>query len=261
MKIIADKNKSLRFIGQLCFSMWLLAFIPHRSQPIDFLHHQLGYPRFKSAYSAWKPQLTNMLKAHELNADRLHVLIEVIKDEKTLRLYGKSTQTKTYSLLLTKTICASSGLAGPKNKQGDGQVPEGFYHIDRFNPTSAYHLSLGVSYPNAVDKWRNPGVDWGGDIFIHGHCVTIGCIPLTDQGIEPVYILCVWAKNSGQQSIPVYIYPTDFSKNGYPSNNKLLIPFWDSLKKAQTWFVSHLSEIPYGYEKNGTYSLPPSGGK
>ena len=31
-------------------------------------------------------------------------------------------------------ICASSGRLGPKAREGDGQVPEGVYFINRFNP-------------------------------------------------------------------------------------------------------------------------------
>ena len=51
-------------------------------------------------------------------------------------------------------ICAGSGDLGPKRERGDGQVPEGLYEIDRFNPTSRYHLSLRVNYPNLSDRLR-----------------------------------------------------------------------------------------------------------
>ena len=35
---------------------------------------------------------------------------------------------------------------GTKTKRGDGRTPEGTYLIDRRNPRSRYHLSLGISF-------------------------------------------------------------------------------------------------------------------
>src|SRR5690606_11025729 len=98
-----------------------------------------------------------------------------------------------FTLVKTYPVCSSSGLPGPKRKKGDRQTPEGFYHIDRFNPQSAFHLSLGINYPNSSDKILGHS-DPGGDIFIHGSCVTIGCVPLTDDLIKEVYVLAVEAK-------------------------------------------------------------------
>lgn len=89
---------------------------------------------------------------------------------------------------------------GPKQFEGDGKTPEGSYIIDRRNPNSAYHLSLGISYPNAEDAayaqamGRRPG----GDIFIHGRAGenrgkgkdwTAGCIAVKDRHIEKIYMM------------------------------------------------------------------------
>jgi hypothetical protein len=51
----------------------------------------------------------------------------------------------------------------------------------------------------------------GGDIYIHGSCVTVGCIPVNDQQIEEIYILAAHAKNAGQDFIPVHIFPIRYS--------------------------------------------------
>lgn len=104
-------------------------------------------------------------------------------------------------------ICASSGVLGPKRREGDLQVPEGFYTIDRFNPRSSYHVSLGLDYPNAVDRARAGKEPPGGDIFIHGDCVTIGCMPLEDLPMEWLYVAAVIAKDRGQDTIPVHVFP------------------------------------------------------
>lgn len=89
---------------------------------------------------------------------------------------------------------------GPKQFEGDGKTPEGSYLIDRRNPNSAFHLSLGVSYPNADDiaAARAVGKSPGGDIMIHGgrrpmdpkvRDWTWGCISVSDKEIESVYAM------------------------------------------------------------------------
>jgi hypothetical protein len=85
---------------------------------------------------------------------------------------------------------ARSGGPGPKLREGDRQIPEGLYRIDAVNPASAYHLSLRVSYPNADDRARSAALgiaDPGGDIYIHGKAVSIGCIAIGDDAIEQVF--------------------------------------------------------------------------
>lgn len=99
---------------------------------------------------------------------------------------------------------------GPKQIEGDGKTPEGLYYISHRNPQSTYHLSLGISYPNAADVANAEALDKppGGDIFIHGGPLkrtttrdwTAGCIALTDREIEEVYAMV----NPGT---PIWIMP------------------------------------------------------
>ncbi len=90
--------------------------------------------------------------------------------------------------------------AGHKQFEGDGKTPEGTYRIDRRNPNSDFHLSLGLSYPNARDiaRARAAGKDPGGDIFIHGQPNkksgngpdwTAGCISVTNKEMEQIYAM------------------------------------------------------------------------
>ncbi|WP_430700924.1 L,D-transpeptidase family protein [Pontivivens nitratireducens] len=91
---------------------------------------------------------------------------------------------------------------GHKQFEGDGRTPEGSYAIDRRNPDSLFHLSIGISYPNEADiafaeaQGRSPGKD----IFIHGgprrgidpvnvRDWTAGCISVTDRQIEEIYAM------------------------------------------------------------------------
>ena len=90
---------------------------------------------------------------------------------------------------------------GHKEVEGDGRTPEGSYFIDRRNPNSAFHLSLGMSYPNAKDiaRAKAMGKDPGGEIFIHGGPVlfgdrskpdwTAGCISVTNKEMETIYAM------------------------------------------------------------------------
>ncbi len=101
---------------------------------------------------------------------------------------------------------------GHKQAEGDGRTPEGDYLVDRRNPNSAFHLSLGLSYPNAQDRARARalGRDPGGDIFIHGDPRlsrrlrgpdwTAGCIAVTNDEIEDIYAMVT-------TGTPVSIYP------------------------------------------------------
>jgi murein L,D-transpeptidase YafK len=135
-----------------------------------------------------------------------------------------------------------SGGLGPKRKQGDRQVPEGFYEIEVFNPLSNYHLSLGINYPNKSDSIISKYTDKGGDIYIHGGCATIGCIPLTDEMIKEIYLLSVFAKEAGQKNLPVHIFPTrmeniDMARLIFGNSHKQeLLDFWKNLRMGYTYF-------------------------
>ncbi len=89
---------------------------------------------------------------------------------------------------------------GHKQIEGDGKTPEGEYIIDRRNPNSDFHLSLGISYPNAQDRARALalGKSPGGDIFIHGKPNkksgtgpdwTAGCISVKNREMERIYAM------------------------------------------------------------------------
>jgi murein L,D-transpeptidase YafK len=143
-------------------------------------------------------------------------------------------------------ICASSGDLGPKRREGDMQVPEGFYLVSVFNPWSNFHLSLKIDYPNASDRILGDRLHPGGDIFIHGSCVTIGCIPLRDDPIEEIYLAAVDARASGQVRIPVHIFPGRMQPlqpelERFAKSNTNLQAFWQNLQEGFTYFeTKHL---------------------
>jgi murein L,D-transpeptidase YafK len=244
--------KRFLFLTSLTF---LIAFIPDPS----FIAAQKKYTRVRGAYQEKQNLLTERLKKSNLSLDNLNLLIVAYKTEKKMELYAKSKTASSYSLLSTYDICAGSGDLGPKRMMGDGQVPEGFYHIDRFNPSSSYYLSLGLNYPNQSDKKKSTAANLGGDIFIHGECVTIGCMPMTNDKIKEIYILAIQAYQNGQKQIPVYVFPfkmTEENFNTYKSThaaNPALIAFWENLKKGSDKFHGQFKQLTVTVDKEGNY--------
>jgi len=142
-----------------------------------------------------------------------------------------------YSLIKSYSICATSGILDPKRHFGDEQVPEGFCELDWFNLQSNLYLNLHVSCPNAADRILGFRLHPGSDIFLPGNCVTIGCIPITDEGIKEVYWLAVLARTSGQAHIPIEIFPARLTGEldqlvSTQHSAPELISFWSNLKQV-----------------------------
>lgn len=225
----------------------------------DFITGQKKYARVRNAINEKEELLRNNLQEKEFTLNNFHLLIVVFKQEQELILYAAKKDNHTFQPIAHYRVCALSGNPGPKRRQGDGQIPEGFYFIDRFNPTSNYHLSLGINYPNESDRKKSPSANLGGDIFIHGDCVTIGCLPMTDDKIKEIYLYAIHARNNGQQKIPVYIFPyrmteTNFNRycNLYKENDSL-IAFWTNLRQGFLRFENDRKPLPIKISAKGDY--------
>ena len=138
--------------------------------------------------------------------DKLRLL--ALKEEKVLEVWVAGTE-GSFHRIITYAITAASGEAGPKRKEGDLQVPEGFYRLTDLNPNSRFHLSIRVDYPNALDmeNSRVPRSEMGGDIMVHGSAVSIGCIAIGDDAIERVYDLISRVPRGRRE---IWIAPVDF---------------------------------------------------
>ena len=115
------------------------------------------------------------------------------------------------SVLREYKIALGGNPVGPKQFEGDQRTPEGAYFITHRNPNSAYHLSLGISYPtpDQVEFAKAQGKNAGGDIFIHGRAGknrgrgrdwTVGCIAVTDRQMEEIYAMV-------RPGTPIFIFP------------------------------------------------------
>ena len=148
------------------------------------------------------------------------IILVAFKEEQILQVYAKDYNG--IRIIKEYPFTAYSGKLGPKLKEGDRQIPEGIYNVEYLNPNSSYYLSIKVSYPNDFDKSKTELTnitELGGDIFIHGKAVTIGCIPIGDEAIEEVFVL---TQKAITNNIKVIISPRDFRTNpSYPEIDEI----------------------------------------
>ena len=216
----------------------------------SFVDYQRALPRPGDALKRKEDTLQKQFAAKGLSWPARYVYIRSFKYDGEMEVWIKNERKEPFKLFKTYRICALAGTLGPKRMQGDYQVPEGFYYINEFNPNSAYYLSLGLIYPNASDKILSDSINPGGDIYIHGSCVTVGCIPVTDKQIDEIYILAAYARNNGQDYIPVHIYPVRY-------NNKRSATYLANLEKNDSQLKSFADQLESVYDHfEITHQLP-----
>jgi len=221
--------------------------------------------RVATATSEKSDSLRILLQAANIDSKNLNynLFLRAFKAEKTLEVWVKSRDSDAkaaYTLLRTYPICSASGTLGTKIQEGDRQVPEGIYHIAHFNPKSRFYLSLGLNYPSESDRrqaqQRAQTASLGSDIYIHGDCVSIGCLAITDDYIKELYILALWAKNAGQTQIPVHIFPSHDLRDSQKMLHLLKdfpqsAPAWQALQKILLFFDQ--------YQRPPATTLTPEG--
>jgi murein L,D-transpeptidase YafK len=159
------------------------------------------------------------------------LLLLAFKDEKKLEVWGANGG-GAYTFLADYDVLAASGGPGVKRRMGDQQVPEGFYTITVLNPNSRFHLSFRVDYPNKEDIAHAtvPLEQMGNDIYVHGNCVSIGCLALGDEKIEELFplVATVGLKNSR-----IWIAPCDLrEKPAPPADQPWVAQLYQRLRKA-----------------------------
>lgn len=177
-----------------------------------FWEQQQAYPKVAKAIKSRTDTLKTQFKKAGLVFPPKQLYIRSFKYDSQLEVWVKSANSTQFQLFKTYPVCALSGTMGPKRMDGDYQVPEGCYYIKSFNPLSNYHLSLELNYPNASDKLLSDSIKPGSDIYIHGGCLTQGCIPIKDLPMEELYVLAAYAQLEGQDFIPVHIFPIKYDQ-------------------------------------------------
>ncbi len=242
------------------FFLLMILFLSESAKTQHILSDQLRYPRVREAKQASDVNLRAIFREKGVSYPPEDIYLRAFKFDKEIELWAKSRGKATYTYIKSYEVCNTSGTLGPKREEGDGQMPEGLYNIDLLNPTSNFHLSLRVNYPNRSDRILGNKSKLGGDIYIHGDCVTIGCFPLQNGPIEELYWLTAQVKNEGGK-VPMHIFPFKMDEGSmqYFTVQKLFDPklwlFWFQLKPAYDYFGYYKKVPEYDVLGNGYYYI------
>jgi murein L,D-transpeptidase YafK len=227
----------------------------------QFLNFQNSFERVKIATTKSESAVKKLFTDKNIKYPCSNILYRAFKSTNDLELWARNSINDTFALIKNYKICALSGILGPKRVEGDKQVPEGFYFIEEFNPKSNYHLAMLINYPNYSDLMNSDKEHPGGDIYIHGKCLTVGCLPMTDELIEEIYSTCVMARTNGALNIPVHIFPLRFTQQALDYLGKEYKAeegkhkFWINLKRAYDYFEATHKTLPVMYDEKGEYAF------
>jgi murein L,D-transpeptidase YafK len=174
------------------------------------------------------------------------ILIRAYKKESEIEIW-KLTSSGKYALMKSYPVCRWSGKLGPKTREGDRQVPEGFYTVtpNQMNPNSTLWLAFNIGYPNAMERSLGRS---GGDIMVHGTCSSRGCFAMTNEQIEEIYAVMREAFQGGQKSVQFQSYPFRMTaENLVKFRNDENMPFWKNLKEGSDRFEVTRKEPAVGY--------------
>jgi len=231
----------LKFFSLLivCFNLCTLAYAQN-----SYVSVQRSSYKMSDVFNRMEDSVKKQFEKQNLTWPPEAMYIRSFKYDRQLEVWVKGNAKDPYKLFKTYKVCMQSGTMGPKRMEGDYQVPEGFYHINEFNPNSNYHLALGLNYPNASDRILSDSYRPGGMIYIHGNCVSTGCIPISDIPMEELYIIASNVKAQGQQEfIPVHVFPVRYNVkksfdylNTTIRNNPALQDFNHHIKEVFDYF-------------------------
>ncbi|MEM6963255.1 MAG: L,D-transpeptidase family protein, partial [Bacteroidota bacterium] len=218
-----------------------------------FRKDQMRFERVRKAYAEKEVFIKKLLTSKGIHSFDYDLFLRAFKKEEILEVWIKEKSNTSFRLLTSYTFCKNSGKLGPKRKEGDHQIPEGLYRINHFNPKSNFLLSLRVNYPNASDKVLSHPTTPGSDIYVHGGCQTVGCIPITNEKIQELYILAVEA-HEADAPISIHIFPTknwsEILKVDHPH-----FAFWKNLKVGFDLFEENRTISAFEVSEDGAYKF------
>lgn len=211
---------------------------PSDSTPSLAVDAPAGPARARAAAARVKELLDPELATKELHWGD-PVYLRAFKEEAVLEVFVRDRRSGRFVLFRSYPIAKQSGTLGPKLREGDGQVPEGFYAAGRsaMKPDSTYHLAMNIGYPNAFDQAMKRT---GSFIMIHGNQVSIGCLAMTDEKIEEIYSLCDAALQQGQSFFRIHIFPFRMTQERLEREKaNANHAFWLNLQEGYQLFETH----------------------
>jgi len=243
-------------VSILCFLCFKLS-----AQPQVLTEQQLGNQRVWNARISSDETLKKAFITANLQYPPKFIFWRAFKKEQSLELWAADSAQHRYRLVKTYFIVRLSGALGPKRFEGDMQVPEGYYHISQYNPYSSFYLSFKVSYPNKSDSILGKKGNYGGQIFVHGDSLTIGCMPMSTDIIKEMYWCNIQAQGNKDTNyhIPIHIFPcrmTNINWNYLKSAYKFdpaRIDFWRNLQEGYNYFELMKNPTPIKVDDKGKY--------
>lgn len=210
-----------------------------------------GAARVRRAWKEKRAVVVQLMKAAGLHWPPRRVLLRAYKKEKELEVWAASERRGRLVPVARYAICADSGGLGPKKAEGDGQVPEGFYKTTIFMPKTAYWMGMHIDYPNGRDRQLKRT---GSAIMIHGSCASIGCLAMTDERIQEIWLFTRGLRP--RRAVPVHIYPArDMKALIAKTKDAKLKAFWQNLAHGRA-FVDQNGRVPrIGWTKTGVYTF------
>ncbi|KTC65883.1 secretion system protein A [Legionella adelaidensis] len=201
-----------------------------------------------------EPQLISFFKSAGIAYPPREIALLTFKKEREIQLWAKDDVT-TWHYIHTYPLTAFSGRLGPKLREYDLQIPEGIYRLTSFNPLSAYHLSMMINYPNQFDRLqaiKDGRKNLGGNIFIHGKTISVGCLAVGDKAIDQLFLL---VRRVGLSHTQVIIAPNDLRKEK-PATSHFAQPRW--LPELYKELTVALGEFPLSSKRLTEVTLSES---
>jgi murein L,D-transpeptidase YafK len=182
------------------------------------------------------------------------VFLRAFKEDRVLEVFVRQASSGKFLRFRSYGIAGQSGALGPKLREGDKQVPEGFYDagLAAMRPDSVCHLAINTGYPNEYDRAHERT---GSFIMIHGVRGSIGCLAMSDARIEEIYCLCDAALAAGQKKFGIHIFPFRMTPERMErSKEDPWFDFWTNLKEGYDLFEN--KGVPPKWEvRNLRYSF------
>ena len=216
-------------------------------------YSRTGSVRDKLAFERKQKVVEVLFKEAGVDFPPAKMLLRGFKKELELEVWAASKRSDELVHVTTYQIRSGSGDLGPKRYEGDGQVPEGFYILDYYNRRSQFYLSMRISYPNKSDRILKKRRRAGSAIMIHGNCVSIGCLAMSDERIQELWVM-TRTLNRLKRTVHVHMFPTrDMSGLLKDNSDHEYLSFWKNIKEGFDYFNQHHRLPKVRINKKGHY--------
>ncbi len=211
-----------------------------------------GRQRIDVAERSKIPIVKALFESAEVKWPPRQLLLRAFKRDRRLEVWAADSDNGPLTHVTTYEVCYASGELGPKRQEGDFQVPEGFYRIVWFKPKSDFHMAMMVSYPNRSDRILGHAMTPGGEIMVHGGCVSVGCLAMSDERIEELWVIARVAPGP----IDIHMFPArdmaGLVATTPPSPHR---EFWLDLKRGLDRFQRERKRFAVRVKRNGRYEI------